>query len=175
MNIITAQRSTARARSSGPAGRRATGRSTLYTISTGLTQQITSNSYNDDFARLNAGGQVLWRAYEPADSEIFLYDPGTGLTTNISNNDIPDPHGRFNDRGQVVWSGGAEGSRQIYLYQAGVTTISATTPPTTSTRSSTTPAWSCGPASTAPPTRSTLMWTASPKDYLRGRGQNSRP
>ncbi|MFZ5447842.1 MAG: DNRLRE domain-containing protein [Thermodesulfobacteriota bacterium] len=93
----------------------------VYTISTGLTQQITNNSYNDDYPKINYSGQLIWTAFEPGDQEIFFYDPGTGYTTNISNNDTWDSYVKFNDRGQIVWTSGPQGSRQIYLYDDGVT------------------------------------------------------
>ncbi len=94
-----------------------------YNISTGITTQITTDSYNDDFLRVNTSGQIAWLKYEPGDREVYLYTPGESPPggVNISNNDFDDRAPRMNDGGQVVWSGGDPGARQIYLFDDGFT------------------------------------------------------
>ena len=105
--------------SGGPAGSQEI---FLYTISTGLTEQLTTNAYRDDFPRINGSGQVAWSAYEPGDSEVYLLTPGNPVPVNVSNNDVSDSNIKLNDRGQLIWTSGAAGSKQVYLFSGGITT-----------------------------------------------------
>ena len=108
-------------------------------------------------------GQVLWRAFDGQDYDVYFYDPAWAEGTaarNVSGNTTNDSSFQADD-GQVVWVGSDGQDDEIYLYDtawaAGTAPVNLSDNTTGRTRRSTWPRTcppslgSCSPAGTSWP------------------------
>ena len=85
------------------------------------TTQITDNSYDDIFPKINNIGYVVWQGRKDGLTyEIFLYDGTT--TTQITDNSYSDQYPQINNNNYVVWQGLYESHYWIFLYDGTTTT-----------------------------------------------------
>ncbi len=74
----------------------------LYDGSTSTTSKIAHSGYE---VQINASSDLVWRAHDGVDYEIFFYNSATSSATQLTNNSGNDQHPRTNDSGLVVWAG----------------------------------------------------------------------
>lgn len=95
--------------------------SEIYLYDGNTVIQLTNNSYDDFYPKINNRGQVAWNGFKSAAPEIFFYD-GIKII-QITNNETDDFYPQINDRGQIVWEGydnqGPDG--EIYFYNGSST------------------------------------------------------
>ncbi|HEY5601837.1 MAG TPA: hypothetical protein VIM41_01890 [Gammaproteobacteria bacterium] len=87
------------------------------------TTEITNNTYPDEYAKINAQGDVLWTAWVNTTDTgwtVFKYDAASGATSQLSSGNVFYDSHRINNAGDAVWVGVAsDGSdHEIFLYQA---------------------------------------------------------
>ena len=94
----------------------------LYDIASGVTAQLTNNSFDEWQARVD-GEMVSWYGFDGTDTEIFLYNSSTGVTTQITNNAFYDSRPRISN-GRVTWIQFDGADSEIFLYDTatGITT-----------------------------------------------------
>jgi len=77
--------------------------------------QLTDNEgCDDEFAEINASGQVTWAYCENED--VHLYDGTSILPLAITNEYYENSHQEISDSGQVVWTGYDGADEEIFLY-----------------------------------------------------------
>jgi beta propeller repeat protein len=86
----------------------------LYSVTTGVEQQITSDS-SDQLMPSISGEIIVWQDYRNGDADIFLYNTTTKketrITTNSSDQIAPDV-----DADRIIWMDHRNGTAQVYIY-----------------------------------------------------------
>ena len=82
--------------------------------------QLTDNSYNDRFPKINDQGQLVWTRGWNEEREIFFYDGSRVI--QLTDNSYADHSPQINNNGYVVWQGWDGTDYEIYLYDGSTIT-----------------------------------------------------
>ena len=84
-----------------------------------VINQLTTTGTVNEYNPLISGTNVVWRAYDGTDNEIYFYNGTTKVTTQITNNSVDDIDYQI-DGNRVVWRqfDTVNNDYEIYLYDA---------------------------------------------------------
>lgn len=84
-----------------------------------VINQLTTTATLSEYNPLISGTNVVWRAYDGTDNEIYFYNGTTKVTTQITNNAVDDIDYQI-DGNRVVWRqfDTVNSDYEIYLYDA---------------------------------------------------------
>ncbi|MDD1711847.1 MAG: PKD domain-containing protein, partial [Methanoregulaceae archaeon] len=86
----------------------------LYSITTGVEQQVTHDVY-DQIMPWISGDIIVWQDYRNGDSDIYFYNIVTKHEIRITNNSSEQSFPKV-DGDRIIWIDYRDGNSQVYLY-----------------------------------------------------------